>query len=262
MVRLIFIPLVLVPVFYGHKTASADTTGTAQTINCLNEMNEERAAAGLPAFEGATDGAQVLPKHDGAGRTITAATLWNQICQIITKEAEESEEAKKLKGTFAYYRGENNCKAAVQYWKDGFSLFKNELPPTYTAPGNPEVYSDKAVSFVALYNPQASPVASCAFVTCATAAEPTAPDMLEMHGRRPTRRLQGEEDIPSSTTTTAVICLTNPVALSKGQQPFKEEVWQKIVQAIVGTEESNGVSPVRPSLAVGFIMMLFAHGLF
>lgn len=42
----------------------------------------------------------------------------------------------------------------------------------------------------------------------------------------------------------------------------REEVWRKIVQALVGTEESNGISPVRASLAVGFIMMLFPYGLF
>lgn len=63
-------------------------------------------------------------------------------------------EAEKLKGTFAYYAGEDDCKAAVQYWKDGFSLFNNENPPTYQAPNNPKVYDNKTVSFVALYNPK------------------------------------------------------------------------------------------------------------
>ncbi|CDJ62907.1 SAG family member [Eimeria necatrix] len=255
MFRLVFIPFVLVPVFYGHKAASAGTTGAAETISCLSEMNVERAAAGLAAFEEATDGAQVLPKTPAAVRDITPATLWTEICKIITKEGTESAQAKQLTGTFAYYRGENDCKAAVQYWKDGFSLFKNELPPAYKALNDPQIYTEQAVSFVALYNPQTSPVASCAFVTCTTAAGFTSPD-----GGSSTRRLQGEEDTPS--TTTAVICLTNPKALTAGEPPFKEEVWQKIVQAIVGTEESNGASPVRPSFAVGFIMMLFAYGLF
>ncbi|CDJ62906.1 SAG family member [Eimeria necatrix] len=255
MFRLLFIPLVLLPVFYGHKAASAGTTGAAETINCLSEMNQERAAAGLAAFEEATDGAQVLPKSAGTGSKITAATLWNEICQII--EAEESTEAEQLKGTFAYYPGNKDCKAAVQYWKDGFSLFKNELPPNYTVSDTPEVYSHKAVSFVALYNPQAKPVASCAFVTCTKAADSTDPELSRSQKGRSTRRLQSSQEIHN-----AVICLTNPEALTEGQAPFKEEEWQKIVQAIVGTKEGSVVSPVRPSSAVGFIMMLFAYGLF
>lgn len=122
-------------------------------------------------------------------------------------------ESKKLDGTFAYYAGAKDCTAAVQYWKDGFSLFKNELPPTYTTLGEPDVYTDRAVSFVALYNPKASPVASCAFVTCTTAGT------FAAAARRPSspslRRLQDAQ------TKTAVICLTNPEALTDGEKPFK-----------------------------------------
>ncbi|CDJ41974.1 SAG family member [Eimeria tenella] len=228
--RLLFTPLLLVPVFYGYKAASAGTTGAA---------------------------AQVLPKTADTGSKITAATLWNEICQIIMKEAEESTEAEQLKGKFAYYPGNKDCKAAVQYWKDGFSFFKNELPPKYTVSDTPEVYSHKAVSFVALYNPQAKPVVSCAFVTCTKAAASTAPDISRSQKERSPRRLQGSQE-----THNAVICLTNPEALTEGRAPFKEEEWHKIAQAIVGTKEGSVVSLVRPSLAVGFIMMLFAYGLF
>lgn len=41
----------------------------------------------------------------------------------------------------------------------------------------------------------------------------------------------------------------------------RDDVWQKIVHAIVGLEESNRASPIRPSLAVGFIVTILAHGL-
>ncbi|CDJ62904.1 LOW QUALITY PROTEIN: SAG family member [Eimeria necatrix] len=248
-------------------------------------MNEVREAAGLAAFGNATANGQVLPEPSVRTNTIVAATLWNEICVEITgmfrlfpvpiilvsvfygheavsaavtgTAGSDGTEAQELEGTFAYHPNGKDCKAAVQYWKDGFSLFNNELPPTYTEPENPAVYTEKAISFVALYNPQPKPVASCALVTCTQGGAFAAPRMLKSHEGLSTRRLQGEED-----STTAVICLTNPVALSNGQKPFEEEVWQKIVQAIVGTEESNGVSPVRPSLAVGFIMMLFAYALF
>ncbi|CDJ70313.1 SAG family member [Eimeria necatrix] len=215
MVRAVFFPLVLVPVLCGHKTASASTTGTAETIDCFKEMNEERKAAGLPEFTQASEETQVLPEHPGSGRAITASTLWTEICKKIAGDDGATTQANQLEGTFAYYSGKKDCKAAVQYWKDGFSLFKNELPPTFTALNDPPIYTDQAVSFVALYNPKASPVASCAFVTCTEGGAFAAADLSKSHEGRTLRRLQELE-----TTATAVICLTNPKALTAGAAPF------------------------------------------
>ncbi|CDJ70109.1 SAG family member [Eimeria necatrix] len=231
--------LAAVSMFYGHEAASASTTGKAETLNCLAEMNEARTAAGLAQFEEASNDKQKLPQSTTLKEAINAGTLWNEICTIITTEESNSAEAEKLEGTFAYYPGKKDCKAAVQHWKDGFSLFNNQLPPTYTALNNPAVYTDRAVSFIALYNPKASPVASCAFVTCTTASEFAAP-ALSKGKEGPTLRSLGD----GAQTTTAVICLTNPKALTTGAAPFKEDEWQKIVQSIVGTEEGNGVSPI------------------
>lgn len=126
-------------------------------------------------------------------------------------------------GTPAYYAGDNDCKAAVQYWKDGSSLCKNEIPPTYQALNDPDVYTDKAVSFVALYNPQANPVASCASVTCTKATVFAAQDMSRSPNGQSPRRLQD-----GNQTATAVICLTNPKALVAGQSPFK---WEQTLKA-------------------------------
>ncbi|CDJ63163.1 SAG family member [Eimeria necatrix] len=203
-------------------------------------MNEARTAAGLAEFKPASEETQVLPQHSGTVMKISAETLWNEICKKImvrdalhlfcfsflhAKQEVDITQADDLVGTFAYYAGKNDCKAAVQYWKDGLSLFNDQLPPTYKALNDPAVYTDKAVSFVALYNPKANPVASCAFVTCTKGSVVAAPDQSENHEGR-------------------------------------EEEWRKIVQAIVGTEKGNGISPVGPSLVVGFIMMLFAYELF
>lgn len=132
------------------------------------------------------------------------------------KENVEITEAGSLVGTVAHYAGAKDCKEAVQYWKDGFSLFKNELPPKYTALGDPDVYTDRAVSFVALYNPKASPVASCAFVTCTKGTAVAAQEMSRRHDSSPLRRLQD-----GAQTKTAVICLTNPDALAPGTAPFE-----------------------------------------
>lgn len=133
------------------------------------------------------------------------------------KEANRPQEATKLVGTLAYYFGEKNCEAAVEYWNEAFSLFKNEIPPAFTASSSKNVYNDKAVSFVALYNPKESPVASCAFATCTTpgasaADPPTQPGDADSG---PSRRLQEESKI-----TTAVMCLINPEALNPNVAPF------------------------------------------
>ncbi|CDJ66133.1 SAG family member [Eimeria necatrix] len=239
MLRLALAPLVAVFVFCEHKTASASTTAEAQTLSCLTEMNEARTAAGLPAFGEASD----------------AAVFFCSFFYSV-KETGETPEAKKLEGTFAYYAGKKDCKAAVQHWKDSFSLFNNEIPPKYKGLNDPEVYDSRAVSFVALYNPKANPIASCAFVTCTTADTYSAGRTSTSHSSPTLRRLQDENQ-----NATAVICLTNPVALTAEEAPFTEDEWQKIVHSIVGTEEGNGVSPIRPSLALGFMIAIFVYGL-
>ncbi|CDJ67368.1 SAG family member, partial [Eimeria necatrix] len=80
-------------------------------------------------------------------------------------------------------------------------------------------------------------LASCAFVTCTTAESVAAPSMSKRHSGRASRRLQEKP-------TTAVVCLTNPAALTANAAPFKEGEWQKIVHAIVGTEMGNGILPM------------------
>ncbi|CDJ41981.1 SAG family member [Eimeria tenella] len=243
MIYLAFIALAAVTVFCGHKAEGASITGTAKTLNCLAAMNEARTAAGLAEFKPAAEQGQMLPENPAAKSDIRAADLWEEICQEIAGSDSDGVEAQKLKGTFLYYPGEDDCAAAVQYWKDGFSLFNNKLPPMYKVLGKPEVYTNKAVSFVALYNPKADPVASCAFVTCTKGDVFTAAALSKSHGGPALRRLSGEKP------TTALICLTNPEAFTADAAPFKEEEWQKIVHAIVGPEASTGAARVRPACA-------------
>ncbi|CDJ41991.1 SAG family member [Eimeria tenella] len=100
-----------------------------------------------------------------------------------------------------------------------------------------------------------NPVVSCAFVTCTTAESFAAPSMSKSHRGRASRRLQEKP-------TTAIICLTNPVALTANEAPFKEDEWQKIVHAIVGNEVGNGILRVRPSSALVFLMTVLVYSLF
>ncbi|CDJ70112.1 SAG family member [Eimeria necatrix] len=234
--HLVFIAPAVVSVFCGHAAGGASTTGKAEWFNCLADMNEARTAAGLDEFKEASTAEQTLPQSSSSGKAINADTLWKEICKIITAEADDSNEAKSLEGSFAYYPGKKDCKAAVQYWKDGFPLFHNELPPAYTEPNKTDVYTDKAVSFVALYNPKASPVASCASVTCTKGAALAASALPKGREGQTLRKLQ-----------------------SGGNLSQLEEEWQKIVHAIGGPEEGNAVSPVRPSLLLGPIIIFFHY---
>lgn len=134
------------------------------------------------------------------------------------EESGETPEAKNLGGTFAYYPGKKDSTAAVQHWEDGFCLFNNEIPPKYKCLNDPEVYDNRAVSFVALYSPKANPIASYAFVTCTTADTYSAGKTSTSHNSPILRRLQGENQ-----NATAVICLTNPVALTTEEAPFTWE---------------------------------------
>ncbi|CDJ63159.1 SAG family member [Eimeria necatrix] len=218
-------------------------------------MNTLRTAAGFAEFKDASTVTQVLPAYQKATQRdvqVAAETLWkSEICPKITGAgAARTGEATKLTGTYAYYPvtdDKKDCNAAVEYWKGGFSLFNNEIPPTYESANNPSVYSDRAVSFVALYNPQPEPVVSCVFLQCPppSASPPSAG-----------RRLSS-----ASTTVDAIICLTNPAALNANAAPFKEDEWNKIVQAISGNNK-GAASPVGPSVTLVSAVAISAFALF
>ncbi|CDJ41984.1 SAG family member [Eimeria tenella] len=215
-------------------------------------MNTLRTAARLAKFQDASAVTQVLPNYAKAQRVVevSAETLWkNEICpKIRAGGSPRSGEAATLTGTYAYFpvtNGEKNCNTAVEYWNGGFSLFNKEIPPTYEGANKPSVYNDTAVSFVALYNPQPEPVVSCVFLQCPPSAAPPGTG----------RRLSS-----ASTTVDAIICLTNPAALKASAAPFKEDEWNKIVQAISGNK--GGASPVGPSVALVSAVAIPAFPLF
>ncbi|CDJ41980.1 SAG family member (sag4) [Eimeria tenella] len=241
MARVAFFSLVFVPLVFNQAIAQQQAaTPDAKKLNCLEAMNALRTAAGLAEFKEASTATQILPeKAVEKDATVKPGTLWEEICpKVRGTEPDNITEAKKLTGTFAYYPvadGKKDCNAAVEYWKGGFSLFKNEIPPEFTEANKTTVYNDRAVSFVALYNPKPDPVVSCVLLQCPTATSPGVPGAG--------RRLSS-----SSTTVEAVICLTNPAALTENAAPFKEDEWKKIVEAISGNKSE--VSPVGPSVAL------------
>ncbi|CDJ63158.1 SAG family member [Eimeria necatrix] len=256
MAHFTFVSLISLSLLVGQAIAQQDAVANpkAEKLDCLEMMNALRTAAGLDKFKDASKVTQVLPAYGNAAQRdveVAAETLWkNEICPKVTGAGSSTTgEAAKLTGTYAYYPvadDKKDCNAAVEYWKGGFSLFNNEIPPTYESANNPSVYSDRAVSFVALYNPQPEPVVSCVFLQCPPPSDTTPGDG---------RRLSS-----ASTTVDAIICLTNPAALNASAAPFKEDEWNKIVQAISGN--SGGASSVGPSVALVSAVAISAFALF
>lgn len=62
-----------------------------------------------------------------------------------------------------------DCAGAVEFWRQGFSLF-NGLPPAFTSTTSPYT-NPLSVSFVSLFNPNADAVVDCAVMTYTEAAE-------------------------------------------------------------------------------------------
>ncbi|CDJ69633.1 LOW QUALITY PROTEIN: SAG family member [Eimeria necatrix] len=216
MARLSFVSLLSLSLLFGQQAARAqDTYPTANAG--LEAMNELRKAAGLPEFGNAVGDAVVLPAYSHEARTAPVAeTLWKtEICPKVLggARAKSVTEAVKLTGNFAYYPvtdGKKECSDALEYWKGGLSQFNDKIPPTFQALNNPAVYNDRAVSFVALYNPKPSPVVSCVLLQC--------PNAGGVGGRR-----------LAAGTTDAVICLTNPAPLAAGSPPFETSNGRKLL---------------------------------
>ncbi|CDJ36906.1 SAG family member [Eimeria mitis] len=235
------------------------------SLQCLTQMNEARAAAGLPDLKESED---LLPITGEPGRQGQGESdFWSKLCAkvVATPAVLASSEGTLPKGTYAYFatvESEGDCAAAVEYWKGGFSLFEEKLPEKYSQ-SEPKVYANaKAVSFVALFNPKPDPTVSCAFVKCPATTTTTTKTPEEEEPTEPSggssggngdhgsnggnggggggRRLAQPE---ATSTFNAIVCITSPEALLDDQAPFSQEVWDKIAAAL-----SSGISSALPAV--------------
>ncbi|CDJ60815.1 SAG family member [Eimeria maxima] len=195
-------------------------------LSCLEQMNKVREAAGLPKF---VENTQLLPSEAPK----TPDDFWEKLCAKVRGDPATEAVGSAPQGTYAFYptsEDAGNCTAAVEFWEGGFSLFNDKLPEKYIA-SSPNTYSNqRAVSFVALFNPKPDASVHCTFAKCPkTAPEP------DLGGRR---RLAAE-------TLNSVICITSPEALVNEQAPFSEDVWNKITAALTG-----GVKAVGPTALI------------
>ncbi|CDJ49254.1 SAG family member [Eimeria brunetti] len=203
------------------------------------------AAAELPT---ASIKDKLLPEGSEHDQTRQLEDFWPKACEKILGPSSDPKVSGDLPvGTYAYFRtseSTGNCAAAVEYWKGGLSLFENKLPEKYSTTNSGIYGNEKAVSFVALFNPKPSPKVSCAFVKCSPATTTTSTKATAAPGAGVGgRRLADGAD--ESTTTNAVVCLTSPEALVNDTAPFSQEQWDKITQAM-----SNGVFSPGPTALV------------
>ncbi|CDJ32934.1 SAG family member [Eimeria mitis] len=211
------------------------TNNTAERVKCWEQMNVARSAAGFAEFT--QHNMFKIGEENGAEPQNVAEELKTylaKVCEGIKTNQKPGDLTAPIEGTFAYAVQDGttaDCQAAVDYWKDAFTNFKGELPPAYEANTTP--YNDtQNVSFISLFNPQDAPKVDCAYFTCPASAG----------GGEKQKQGTGEDK-----EMKALICATTPEALKAGEQPFKQEQWNKITVAL---SSGSTVGPVPTFLAL------------
>ncbi|CDJ62233.1 SAG family member [Eimeria necatrix] len=213
-------------------------------VQCLDEINTAREAAGLSSFTQATQSDQLSnpPNSD-----LEQNSEWMKICQhlIPTQDAKiqvASEVDSPFKdGTYAFKSltaAKPSCNETVEYWKAALKNFTG-LPPSKKQANGLYDKQDN-VSFVALYNPSSSATADCRVVTC-------------------TKKTSSDSDLLSQSKAEetpeygyALICKTMPDALAdENSAPFTQQQWDGIVSSLTGS-----ASAAVPKLVGIFILAL------
>lgn len=207
---------------------NGNPTGTDATAKCLTAMNAARTAAGLNGFTAAQAGDQQLLKDN--------VTAMNKVCTTLKENQTVALPIMTTvsEGTGIYFvQQAEDCSAAVDKWKTGFSGFKSytsEAPPAFKATnaGTDQIGAEApyntvaAVDFVALYSPKAT-TADCSFVDCAEATD--------------------------KSTLKTLVCVVHPPALENNQPPYSLEQWKKIL-AVLAPSSSSASAAVPTLLAL------------
>ncbi|CDJ35225.1 SAG family member [Eimeria mitis] len=190
--------------------ASGDAVvNTAERAECWEQLHEARSLVGFPEFTPAN----ILKITDNdwtsgqRGNITTLKEYLAKVCNAMKTNEAPVDLTPKTEGTFAYaiQEGENaDCKAAVDYWKDAFTNFNGELPPAYAA-GTKPYDNAQNVSFISLFNPQASPKVDCAYFVCPAATQ---------------KSKSSQDSTETDKDVKALICVTTPNALTESQKPF------------------------------------------
>ncbi|CDJ32987.1 SAG family member [Eimeria mitis] len=236
------------------QDSSGDTVANkAERAECWEQLHEARSLVGFPEFTPANI-LKITEDDWTAGQrgNITSLEQYlSKVCDAMKTNTAPEELTPKTEGTFAYaiQEGENaDCKAAVDYWKDAFTNFNGELPPAYTA-GTKPYDNAQNVSFISLFNPQASPKVDCAYFVCPAATQ---------------KSKSSQDNTGTEKDVKALICVTTPSALTDDQKPFtgvivrlRQEQWDQITAGL----KSSSAIPEAPAF-LALVVIAFAAVLF
>ncbi|CDJ62570.1 SAG family member [Eimeria necatrix] len=204
------------------------TASLGDSVQCLDQINTARGAAGLPNFTEATD-TNTLPSP--GAQELQQGSEWRKLCEhlIPTQEANYQAATKAdnpfKDGTYAFKSltgAQFSCNDTVDYWKASFKNFTG-LPPSKSQANGLYDKQDNA-SFVALYNPSSNATADCKFVVCTKTTTDAGDDAED------TRVVQ------SSQSGYALICKTMPAAFAdENTAPFTQQQWDAIVSSLTGS---------------------------
>ncbi|CDJ51396.1 SAG family member [Eimeria brunetti] len=214
----------------GARAMDAVTaTSSAVRVDCSKAMNAARELVGFTGFT-AEDKLPIKPSGTNADND---GAYLDSLCEALKANIVEPAMASESGGTYAYALQDGasaDCEAAVEHWKGALSNF-NGLPPAYSE--SVDLYSDpQNISFTSLFNPKDNPKVDCAYVTCA--AKQAQPDQEE--GQEDEEG--GGSNLGSRNAATtdkevkAVLCVTNPNVLTKGNPPYTQTQWDQIVTGL------------------------------
>ncbi|CDJ51405.1 SAG family member [Eimeria brunetti] len=216
----------------GGDTEPEDVSNTAERVKCWEQMNTARSPVGFAKLT--QENILNVPSDSTSTKNADAEykEYLEKVCEVVKADKKLDGVATSVDGTIAYavHEGkEADCQAAVDHWKEAFSKFNGLLPPVFTA-GTPPYDSAHNISFLSLFNPQASPKVDCAYFTCPAAQNADTQ----------------QRNTDTEKGANALICITTPNALKTGEQPYKQDEWDQITAIL---NPSNAASAVPTALA-------------
>lgn len=157
MAPLKFIPFIFAfSLFFqsSHAAAASQPAGTVSagemaSVDCLNDFNAPRILAGMALF---------TEKSGMGGQTL----------ETLCERVQEGTGGYHQTGTYFYAHQtgeEQDCAAAVAYWRGGLAAVKNQLPPEYT--NKAEIYkNEQFLGLVGLFNPKENATLECQYIKC------------------------------------------------------------------------------------------------
>ncbi|KAL8445738.1 hypothetical protein Emed_005420 [Eimeria media] len=209
---------------------TVETTGKAETVNCLDAFNKARAAAGLDPFTSASNTIDLSKEADALDRNKTVPEV---ACN-------------------AMFDGkEYDCDAAVQYFKDAGKKLTSPPPEfkdtDFTQASAGDFYQNtRNLGFIALYNPQPNATLQCGFFDCTRT----------FYDSQATDKSSASNEQKGTVHTYGLACssVSDPKALTNGNAPFTQEQFDKIKEAVNSAYTAVPAAAALLAAAAGLVL--------